>query len=289
MTRIDVIVAVRDEEQSIPVFLQKIAALPLPPEVELKVVFVEDSSTDATRPLLRRLAREDRGVGYYSLVRGFGQGLAVTFGLSRSDADAMIMLDVDGSHPVEVIPEMIDAYRHGAHVVQCVRRSLANRKAYRSAGARLYAFGAQLLTGIDATEQNIFYRLVSADIVRQLLQQPRYWTYLRFPLPRRPEGALRKIYVDTEERQLGESKYGFRRLVRLAIDGVLSQMPAARLGVFVGVAVALVWWLWAVALWPLAVAIAGGTAWLLFHYQRLSRPDALERIEVLECGNVPGM
>ena len=73
MTRVDIVVAVRNEEQSIPVFLEKIAALPLPSDVDLKVVFIEDSSTDATRPLLRRLAQESAR----------SSGLSVRFRLRR--------------------------------------------------------------------------------------------------------------------------------------------------------------------------------------------------------------
>jgi glycosyltransferase involved in cell wall biosynthesis len=288
MTRVDVIVAVRDEEQSIPVFLDRIAALQLPEGVDLIVIFVEDSSTDGTRPLLRRLAEENPHVGYYTVAPGLGQGVAVVFGLSRSTADAMITMDVDGSHPVDVIPAMISGFLDGAQVVQCVRRTLANRKAYRRIGAAAFFFGARVLTGVDANEQRIYYRLVSAGVTRWLLQQPRYWHYLRFPLPRQPEGALRKIYVDTEERVLGESKYGFRRLVNLAIDGVLSQMPQSRLAMLLvgmGVMAAL---LVRCGMWPLSLLVAGAMAWLIRRYAGLSRPDFLQRMQVLESGNVAG-
>ena len=287
MTRVDVIVAVRNEEQSIPVFLDRIAALQLPEGVDLRVIFVEDSSTDGTRPLLRRLANEAPAVSYYTLAQGFGQGPAVVFGLSRSTADAMVMMDVDGSHPVAVIPEMVREYLDGARVVQCVRRTLANRKVYRRIGAAAFFFGARVLTGIDTDEQRIYYRLVSAGVTRWLLQQPRYWHYLRFPLPRQPEGALRKIYLDTEERVFDESKYGFQRLVNLAIDGVLSQMPQSRLAMLLvgmGVMAAL---LVRCAMWPLSLLVAGAMAWLIRRYAGLSRPDLLQRMQVLECGNVP--
>jgi glycosyltransferase involved in cell wall biosynthesis len=286
MPRIDVVVAVRNEEQNIPVFLEKLSALALPKDVALEVLFVEDSSTDGTRPLLRRLARENPAVGYYTLTRGFGQGLAVAFGLSRCTADAMIMMDVDGSHPVEVIPEMIRAYLGGARVVQCVRRTLANRAGYRRIGAMAFQLVARSLTGVDTREQNIYYRLVTADVARSLLQ-PRYWNYLRFPLPRRPEGVLRKIDVDTQERFLGESKYDFRRLVNLAIDAVASLMTGARLTVILVVSALVAGLLLRGGWWVLASIVAVGMVWLLRRWMLLHRPDTLQRMEVLEEGNVP--
>ena len=288
MPRVDVIVAVRNEEQSIPVFLDKLSALMLPPDVAVSVIFVEDSSTDGTRPLLRRLARENPAVGYCTLARSFGQGPAVMFGLSRSTADAMVMMDADGGHPLEVLPEMIRQYLDGAQVVQCVRRTLANRKAYRDIGAATFQIFARMLTGIDTTEQNIFYRLVSAPVARELLRHPRYWRWLRFPLPRRPEGALRKIYVDSQERTLGESKYGFRRLVNLAIDGILSLIPTTRF-----VAVLLLMAVAAVLLvrggvWPLAVAVTAVILWLMGRYASLQRGGVLRQMQVVESANVAG-
>jgi glycosyltransferase involved in cell wall biosynthesis len=285
MTRVDVIVAVRDEEQSIPVFLDRIAALQLPEDVDLRVIFVEDSSTDGTRPLLRRLAGENPHVGYYTVAPGLGQGAAVVFGLSHSTADAMIMLDVDGSHPVEAIPEMIRGFLDGAQVVQCVRRTLANRKLYRRIGAASYQRLAHLLTGVDPSEQNIFYRLVSADVTRWLLQQPRYWHYLRFPLPRRPEGALRKVYVDTYERTLGESKYGFGRLVNLAVDGVVSQMSGWRAALLLASLSLITIVLANSRLWPVAALLSVGIGWVIRRCIGLRRPDMLRRLHVLESGN----
>lgn len=288
MPRVDVIVAVRNEEQNIPVFLEKLSGMTLPEGVTVKVVFVEDSSTDGTRPLLRSLAREHPLVGYYSLARGFGQGPAVIFGLSRSRADAMIMMDADGSHPLDVVPEMIRQYVGGARVVQCVRKTLVNRKAYRDIGAATFQFFARMLTGVDTTEQNIFFRLVSADVARELLRQPRYWRWLRFPLPRRPEGVLGKVYVDSQERVLGESKYDFRRLVNLAIDGILSLIPTTRFAALLVVAaLAAALFVWS-GMWPLAAVPIAGALWLFRRYTGLRHDDVLRQMEVVESGNVAG-
>jgi glycosyltransferase involved in cell wall biosynthesis len=284
-TRIDVIVAVRNEEEAIPAFLDRVMALRLPSDVDLRVVFVEDSSTDGTLPLLRRLARERPKVGYYSLVEGFGQGLAVSFALSRSKADAMIMMDVDGSHPIAVIPEMIAAFREGARVVQCVRRSLGDRKRHRQLAALAYHVAARFLTGIDPGEQNIFYRLVSAEFARGLLTQPRHLRYLRFPLPRQP-GALRTILVDTPERSHGASKYPPLRLANLAVDAILSQIPAWRLSIWMAVGVAGAALAFLAGQRALAAAIAVGLVWLLARHQQLRRGGVLARIRVRECANV---
>ncbi len=289
MTRVDVLVAVRDEEASIPVFLEQIEALELPSEVALRVIFIEDSSRDRTVALLRGIALTNPAVGYCSLARSFGQGVALSYGLSRSSADAAIMMDVDGSHPPAAIPEMIQRFSNGARVVQCVRRTLADRKPYRRLGASLFHALSRGVFGVDLRTQNIFYRLISAAVAREFLAAPRYWRYLRFPLPRTPPEAVQFVQVDTVERAHGESKYGPLRLAGLALDGVFSMVSRARLLLLGTLAAALGIVALGLGLWPIALLSTLGLAALLGLVQRYAaqaRPDLLASLEVLESAGM---
>lgn len=284
MIRIDVVVAVRNEEETLEPFLRKIAALSLPTGVELKVIFVEDSSTDRTRSLLHELARSNRSVTCYMLARGFGQSPAIAFGLSRSTADAVVMMDVDGSHPVDVIPDMVRAYLDGAEVVQCVRKSFANRKASRRIGAVLFHALVRFVTGISIEDQNMYFRLVSADVARHLWQTPRYSHYLRFPLPRHRPGAVRKLYVDTEERRLGQSQYNLWRLARLAADAILSLISPLRFVLITAVAAACAFALLASGWRLVGLLIVAAAAWAVNRYRSLLRP-ILPLMRIEQSGN----
>jgi glycosyltransferase involved in cell wall biosynthesis len=285
MKRIDVVVAVWDEEESIPRFIERIDRLELPDGVELNLVFIEDSSRDETVPLLRKLAAARSDIAYASLVRGYGQGIAVSFGLSRSDADASVMMDVDGSHPPEAIPELIQAFLAGAKVAQCVRRTLTDRKAYRDGGAALFHGLSTLIFGVDVQEQNVFFRLVSSDVRAMVIAEPRYWRYLRFPLPREPKGATCFIPVDTVERTHDQSKYNFVRLASLAIDGVLSLISVPRaLCLASAVTLASVGFL-VLGYWPLSIVGMGVLLRLVYRYFEIGKDDALQKIEVKESAN----
>ena len=287
MPAIEIVVAVRDEEETIPGFLDGIAALSLPEEVTLGVVFVEDSSSDGTLSLLRRRASEDSFVGYYSLAEGFGQCPALMFGLSRSRADAMIVMDADGGHPVEAIPLMIEGYLQGARVVQCVREELSDRRSYRRIGSAVYEALSRALAGSSVQDQLIYYRLVSSDVVAMLLDMPRTWHTLRFPLPREA-GAVRKLSVRARERVLGESKYDFIRLAGFAIDGILTQAPPARLAVLLVGAVAATGLLALWAGWLVTVPALAALLWIAGRYRSLGRGDLLAKMHVVESANVPG-
>ena len=281
MKRIDVVVAVRDEETSLVAFMARIDALALPPGVQLSLRFVEDSSRDGTRPLLRRLAEERPDVGFWMLERGFGQGLALSFGLAHSTADAAIMMDVDGSHPPEAIPELVRAYEAGARVVQCVRRSLAGRAVWRSLGARAFHVTVRVVTGVDLASQNVYYRLMDRSVIDSFLQTPRYWRYVRFPLPTKA-GAVCFVPIDAQERSLDRSKYGPLRLLGLSVDGILAAMTTRRLVFTAALASVAVVVLFAGGAWPLAVAGSAGVLAGVVRFAGLRRPDALERMCVTE-------
>jgi glycosyltransferase involved in cell wall biosynthesis len=287
MHRIEIVAAIRNEEKSLPLFVERVRALPLPSDVELRLTFVEDSSTDGTMGVLRDLAISDVGIGYYSLEEGFGQGPAIIFGLSRSRSDAAILMDADGSHPPEEIPRMIELHLAGASVIQCVRRNLAGRPAYRRIGTSTFQILASWLAQFDLAEQSIYYRLVSKAIAEQLVAEPRYWRFLRFPLPREP-GELVKLEIDTTERTHDESKYGPMRLAGVAVDAVLSLMSPGRLWTGLGIVALVAALLFEIGGWPISLLLALAGIWIVRQHRLMRSADLLSRMRVRESANVGG-
>ena len=58
MKLVDILVAVRNEEKSIPDFITKMNEL-TPKNVKINIIFLEDRSTDGTVKLLRELSGKD--------------------------------------------------------------------------------------------------------------------------------------------------------------------------------------------------------------------------------------
>lgn len=229
MKRIDIIAAVRNEEDSIPVFVDTIHGLNLPESVSIGIIFVEDSSVDGTVEVLRAMAKKYRNVAYYSLQKGFGEGPAVVFGMKQSDADAVITMDVDGGHPLDVIPKMIQRFLSGADIVQAVRMTMKNRKAYRNIGTRLFGLFTKIIAGMDFMEQNVYYRLVSREYTDMIIRNRKCIHFLRIRFPRNNDCRVERIHFDAVDRKLGESKYNLMRLTRLSIDGLLSVISLPRM------------------------------------------------------------
>jgi dolichol-phosphate mannosyltransferase len=193
----------------------------------------------------------------------------------------MIMMSVE-SHPPELIPIMVQAFIDGAKVVQCIRDTLSGRPFYRDIGTALFSPLIRILTGFDFREQNVYFRLISRDFTESLLSSPRYWRFLRFPLPEDGSGAIRKIHVDMSERTSGDSKYYLGRLLGFAIDGILvcisgPRMIALNLA-FIGLAALLL----RLNLPFLALIIVAAVSVLSYRFYTLRTDNQVEKLIVEE-------
>jgi dolichol-phosphate mannosyltransferase len=106
MPGVSIIVPTRNEADNIDLLLQRIFAVEYLKSVDHEIIFVDDSSTDATRQKIRkwttsapvRLVERDNGKGLAS---------AVVAGASIAAFDTALVMDADLSHPPEKIPELV--------------------------------------------------------------------------------------------------------------------------------------------------------------------------------------
>lgn len=276
---IEIIVAVRNESDAVNWFVDEIRKLTLPEEVSLQVTFIEDGSTDNTVPVIRSLSKKYPWIHLIGLEKGFGQIPALVFGLKRSTADATILMDVDGTHPISLIPSMIGAYLKGAQIVQGFRHDLTRKGFVRKWGAYFFRSTVFLMTGIDLSKQTVYYRLVSAEYKEKILKDPRSIYFFRIHLPANPPGLVQYLKFDFVDRKMGESKYPLVRLIKFAGTGVLSLITPIRFWLLAGTCLSFVGFLslcssywWGLALLPLG--------WLIFLYDSMGKNSILRQMKV---------
>ena len=72
---------------------------------------------------------KDKRVKLVALSRNFGKEIALSAGVATGKYEAIIMLDGDGQHPVELIPEFISQWQSGSDVVIGLRKASSGRSA----------------------------------------------------------------------------------------------------------------------------------------------------------------
>ncbi len=240
MKSIDILVAVRNEEKSVTEFVERMNEL-APRNVNINFIFLEDGSSDRTVELLRNLSKNFNNINYISFVNKYGQYAALSYGLGISKADAVITMDVDGGHPIETAIEMINSYLEGNNLVQGHRIVYKRKKFYRTFMSYAYNLFYYIIVGVNFFKQNVMFRLMDKSIKEKFLQHKNWWHIFKTNF--RTGDGIKDVYIEysAPEREFGESKYDFFRLLKLSYKSFFALLSLKRLIVIDLILIALIY------------------------------------------------
>ncbi len=215
MKKIDLIIAVRNEAENLPTLFKEFLELQVS-GFEFGLIFIEDGSTDNTIEILRKLSSSDERVKFYSLLNPYGPGFALSFGINMSDADAVITMDADGSHPLRVVKLMAQKFLEGYNVVQGHRMVYDRENLFRKYFSYLFNGTFSLLSGVNFLRQNVHFRLMDRKAADIFINNKRWWYSVRVNFKGH---QIKSIFLEftAPERTLGESKFNFYRLLKVAV------------------------------------------------------------------------
>lgn len=236
MATIDFIIPVFNEGPALERFHGSLtAALTQLTQHSFRFIYVNDGSTDDTTAVLDRMAESDARIVAIELSRNFGHQAAISAGLAIFDADALIMMDGDGEHPPSLVPEMVRLFEIGYDLVQ-TQRIDTDRKGFafkRVTGSLFY----RLINRLGETHivsGAADFRLMSREAAEALRRLPEYHRFYRGMVQWIGFHSVVLPYMPAARIE-GRSKYSFRKMLRLAKDGMFSFSQAPlRLGFFIG-------------------------------------------------------
>jgi glycosyltransferase involved in cell wall biosynthesis len=217
-----IVVPVFNESKVLPELLSRLKKVIAVAEVDCRVMFVDDGSSDGTGAQIEHeIANSLHEFQLVTLSRNFGHQAALTAGLAHaSHADAVITMDADLQDPPEVIPKLIVAWQQGAEVVLAVRTS-RKEGGVRRLGFEVFHRFFQHLSDFPIENNTGTFGLLDRAVVQAFNQLPEQHRF--FPGLRAWVGFNRKeIYYDRLPRAAGEPAVTLRRLTRYALDGVFS-------------------------------------------------------------------
>jgi dolichol-phosphate mannosyltransferase len=217
---ISVVIPVFNEQENIPVLHQRLTSVLADHEPAYEIVFVDDGSRDRSLELLHDLEKHDRHVKIVELARNFGHQVAISAGLDHARGQGIIIMDADLQDPPEIIPQFIAKWREGHDVVYAIRErrkeSWFKRAAY-TLFYRLLQRIANIRIPLDAGDFCIMDRRV-VDLLNGMPERNRFVRGIRSWVGLDQIG----LAYERQARNAGETKYTFRRLVYLALDGLVS-------------------------------------------------------------------
>ena len=215
-------------------------------DAEFEILCVDDGSKDQTRELLVKQAAKDPRVKAVFFSRNFGKESAMSAALDFATGDAVIPIDADLQDPPELIPQMIEKWREGFHVVNARRASRDADTAIKRSTAGLFYKVFNLLSEMPIPENVGDYRLMDrkvVDVIKQLPEKDRFMKGL-FCWPGFSDTTLE---FERSEREEGDTKFSYWKLWNFALNGItsFSSLPI-RAGVYLGLIVSALAFIYAV-------------------------------------------
>jgi len=191
------------------------------PSYDYEVVFTDNASTDDTFEKLTAAARDDPRIRVLRFSRNFGFQQSILANYLEARGDAAIQIDADLQDPPELIPEMVRLWEAGNKVVYGIRRKRVEpwpSRMMRWTGYRIIAALSDAETPRDAGD----FRLIDRAVIEALRATNDHSPYLR-GLIASFGYAQTGIHYDRAGRTEGRSKFNALSLIRLGLDGVISQ------------------------------------------------------------------
>jgi len=204
---------------------------------DFEVLLVNDGSKDNTLKIMQELRKKDKRICYLNLSRNFGKETAMIAGLDYCNGDAVVIIDADLQDPPELIPQMIEYWEQGYDDIYAKRQSRDGETWLKKFTSKMYYKVLQAFTRIEIQKDTGDFRLLDrrcVEALKSIRETQRYtkglFSWIGY--------NKKEILYDRDPRAAGQTKWNYRNLINLSIDGITSFTTsplrwATILGIFV--------------------------------------------------------
>ena len=254
---VSILVPCYNEETSLPIFYKEIQNTIIQlKDYEWEILFINDGSKDQTLAFISHLYEIDQRVSYINLARNFGKENAMLAGFDYVKGDCVIIMDADLQDPPSLIPEVLKYWEEGYQDVYAKRKTRGKESWLRKKLSMLFYYILEKSTRYEILKNVGDFRLLDRkciNAIKQLRESERYTKGLFCWIGYRKKEVL----FDRGDRIAGQSKWGYRALFNLAIEGIISFTTAPlRIATFIGMIVAI--WALGYMAWIIIKALIWG-------------------------------
>jgi dolichol-phosphate mannosyltransferase len=217
---LSIVIPVFNEEENLQTLHARLTQTLTEQGLDYEVLFVDDGSQDQSPAILRRLEEEDRRIVVVEFARNFGHQVAISAGLEHSRGRVVCIMDADLQDPPEVLHKFLAKWQEGWEVVYAVRTERKEWWGKRLAYAGFYRL-LQRVANIEIPLDAGDFCIMDRKVVDWLVRMPERNRFVRGI---RSWVGFKQVGVPYERqaRHAGKPKYTFRKLLYLALDGLIS-------------------------------------------------------------------
>ncbi|HWY38218.1 MAG TPA: glycosyltransferase family 2 protein [Bacteroidia bacterium] len=219
MVDFSVIIPIYNEELNIPTLVTRLRPVVEKTGMSYELVFVNDGSRDNSLQLIKALAQADEHVRYIDFSRNFGHQVAVTAGIDKCKGNIIAIIDADLQDPPELIEEMIALIKQGNEVVYAKRRSRKDKNVFKKFAYKSFYRLLARISNVEVPLDTGDFRVMTRKVADVLKNMPEQHKFLRGQIAWL---GFKQTFVeyDRDVRAAGEPGYTYRKLFRLAFDGI---------------------------------------------------------------------
>ena len=222
MKKISIIIPAYNEEESLPLLYDRLNKVISNLEsYEFEMLFINDGSKDNTLKIIKELRKKDARVSYVDFSRNFGKEVAMIAGLDYAKGDCVIFIDADLQDPPELNPELIKYWEEGYDDVYARRKSRKGETFLKKFTSKMYYKVLQNLTRVEIQKDTGDFRLLDrrcVNALKQLRETQRcsksMFSWIGY--------NKKEVLFDRDPRIAGTTKWNYKKLMDLAIDGITS-------------------------------------------------------------------
>ena len=222
MKKISIIIPAYNEQDSLPFLFERLNNLTNQlKDYEFEILFVNDGSKDKTLEIIKEQRKVDNKISYVSFSRNFGKEIALMAGLDYATGDAIIFMDADLQDPPELIVELVKYWEEGYDDVYAKRRTRKGETFLKKFTSKMYYKVLQKVAGMEIQKDTGDFRLLDrrcANALKKLRESQRctksMFSWIGY--------KKKEVLFDREPRVAGRTKYNYKKLIDLAIDGITS-------------------------------------------------------------------
>ena len=220
MKKITILVPAYNEEEALPFLYERVSKIMNEMKnYEFELLFVNDGSKDNTLNEIKELRKKDKRISYVDFSRNFGKEIGMIAGLDYATGDCVIIMDADLQDPPELIPQMVELWEQGYDDVYAQRKSRAGETWLKKFTSKMYYRVLQSLTRVEIQKDTGDFRLLDRRCVNALkkMRESSRCSKSMFSWIGYKKKA---ILYDRDPRIAGKTKWNYKKLIDLAIDGI---------------------------------------------------------------------
>jgi len=216
---LSVVIPCMNEESSIPGLVARLTQAIGPWRDRAEIIFVDDGSTDATWQAIEAARAVCPQVVGLKLSGNRGHQIALTAGLEAAQGDRIFMLDADLQDPPELLTDMMFMMDRGFDVVYGRRSERRGETLFKKVSAHLFYRFLNVMSDVPIPQDTGDFRLVNRRSLDAVLAMPERARFIRGMFA---WAGFKQVGIEyiRSPREMGETKYPLRAMVRFAIDAM---------------------------------------------------------------------